>query len=93
VESQLGSFQVALALDEEGWLGAVLLSGEFLAGEPTVRSLEESLVGCEPRAEAVGRKVEEVLARPGRFVLGLGPEAALTEAVLEAARRPAGLHR
>jgi lipoate-protein ligase A len=65
-----------------GRLTEVVLAGDFIANSPAVAELEAALRGCPAEPEAVRKTVADVFARPGNFVLGVGPVSALADAVV-----------
>ncbi|MDV2495618.1 MAG: hypothetical protein RX316_05330 [bacterium] len=84
VPSQLGSFHVALALEDDSRLGQVCLLGEFLADWPAVAALEEALPGCLPEWSSIAKVVDRVLDTPPHVVLGLGPRRTIPDTIVRA---------
>lgn len=88
VPSQLGSFQVALALESEERLGQVCLLGEFIADWPAIAALERALNGCPPNWRSIAEVVDQVLNTPPHIVLGLGPRRTIPDTIVRAIGQP-----
>jgi lipoate-protein ligase A len=91
VQSQLGTFQVALSREEEeeDRLGAVKLMGEFFADWPAVAALEEALKGCPAGWLDIARIVDLILDTPPHIVLGIGPRRTIPDTIVKALSYPA----
>jgi lipoate-protein ligase A len=78
--TQLGVLECHLAV-AEGRIAEILLAGDLIANSPAVAAVEAELRGVAAEREAAAAVVERVFARPGNFVLGVGPVATLTETI------------
>ncbi|MFQ6672653.1 MAG: hypothetical protein ACE5KY_05085, partial [Candidatus Tectimicrobiota bacterium] len=88
VTSQLGSFEVALAVESDARLGRVCLSGEFLADWPAIAALEATLPGCPPAWRPIAEVVDRILNTPPHIILGLGPRRTLPDTIVRALGQP-----
>ena len=66
----LGAIEAAARL-EGGRIAELTLSGDIIAPFATVEELSAALIGEPPTRAAADRALLEVLARPGRFLLGV----------------------
>ncbi len=83
VTTQLGVVQAELGVDA-GRLRAVRIGGDIIASSSAIAALETALAGCPADAAAIAAVVHEVFARPGHFVLGVGPLQNVTDAIVRA---------
>lgn len=84
-EIQLGRFSAALARGEDGRIASVTLAGDFLSDDRTLAELEGALSGQLCDWTVLGTQTDQVLNRPGRFILGLGSRRVIPDTVLQAA--------
>ncbi|HLK10192.1 MAG TPA: hypothetical protein VKW76_02305 [Candidatus Binatia bacterium] len=80
----VGSLEAHARLAPDGRLAAVELAGDLIAASPAVAWLERALPGCPAAAPDVHRVVEAAFAKPGSFVLGVGPLRTITDTILRA---------
>ena len=86
-EIQLGLLEVFLSLGEGGEIQSLMISGDFLSRDATVRALEENLCGQPSEWRRLGQITDQVLNQPLHFILGLGSRKVIPDTILKAARR------
>jgi len=82
--TQLGAFEVYVALDGERRIADIQLAGDFIANSSAVARLEAALRGCPAHPEAIDAVVTASVQTPADFLLGIGPPRAITELILRA---------
>jgi hypothetical protein len=83
--TMLGALDVHLGLAADGRIADAMLAGDFIAPAAAVDDVERGLRGCRPQRGAIEAVVARAFAGPERFILGVGPLSAVTDAVLRAA--------
>jgi hypothetical protein len=86
-EIQLGLLAVFLSLGEAGEIQSLMIAGDFLSRDATVRALEEGLSGQPTEWRRLGQVTDQVLNQPQHFILGLGSRRVIPDTILEAVRR------
>jgi lipoate-protein ligase A len=81
---QTGVLEVHLALEQERFLKAVLLAGDFIANSPAVARLEHDLRLCPAEHGAIASVVEAVLADPSNYLLGVGARRIVADTIVKA---------
>ena len=82
--TMLGALDVHLAVGTDARIREACISGDLIAGDDTIRAMEESLRGCPRDRGAVAAAVQRTLAEPHRFLLGIGPIDTLVDTVMRA---------
>ena len=79
----LGSIEAHAAVADDA-ITEVTLAGDFIADATAVASLEQALRGCPVQRMAVGGIAAAAFAKPGSFILGVGPISTITDVVMKA---------
>ncbi len=69
----------------DGFLGKVIVSGDFIASTVTVARMESALSGCRLDAEAIDLCISSACSRPGDYMLGVEPPTAVRDAIMRGA--------
>jgi lipoate-protein ligase A len=72
IAAQLGSIEAAVALESDGTIAAVTLSGDFIANSSAIAELESELVGKRLDLGSVSHTVTKIFGQGRNFFLGAG---------------------
>jgi lipoate-protein ligase A len=72
IASQLGAIEAAVALNADGTIEAVRLSGDFIANSPAIAELESELRGHTLDLASIGHAVTKTFGHNDNFFLGAG---------------------
>jgi lipoate-protein ligase A len=72
IAAQLGAIEAAVALESDGTIAAVTLSGDFIANSSAIAELETELVGKRLDLGSVSHAVTKTFGHGGNFFLGAG---------------------
>jgi lipoate-protein ligase A len=72
IAAQLGAIEATVAMESDGAIAALTLSGDFIANSSGVADLENELVGKRLDLASVSHAVTEVFGPGGNFFLGAG---------------------
>ena len=86
-EIQLGLLTVFVSLGDGGKIQSLMMSGDFLSRDSTVRALEENLRGQPSEWRRLGQITDQVLNQPLHFILGLGNRKMIPDTILKAVGR------
>jgi lipoate-protein ligase A len=81
---QLGVFEIFFALEQERFLGDVMLAGDFMANSPAIESLEHVLRMCPAEWQAVHTVVSDIFACPDNYILGIGDLRTISDTITKA---------
>src|SRR5262245_15356647 len=84
--TMLGTLEAHCALGEDLRLREVMLAGDLLVPSRTMARLEATLPGLAPRLDVVEPAIDDVVRRPGDFVLGVHPLRIVAETIVRAVR-------
>lgn len=68
--------------ENDGVLGEVLISGDFIANSGSVTRLEAALRGCRRDAAAIDAAIAAACSQPGDYLLGVSPLTLLRDAIV-----------
>jgi len=72
IASQLGAIEAAIALNANGTIDAVKLSGDFIANSPAIAALENELRGHTLDLPSISHAVTKTFGHNDNFFLGAG---------------------
>ena len=84
VSTMLGVIDAHVAVSAEQRVLGARIAGDVIADPAGIAALEAGLVGCPAAASSVQAVVDRVYADPNHFLLGIGPTATLTDAIMRA---------
>jgi lipoate-protein ligase A len=84
IPTMLGTLEAHVALAADGTIDDVTLAGDFIADAAAIAALERELRGCPVQRMAVGGITAAAFAKPGSFILGVGPISTVTDVVMKA---------
>jgi len=84
VRSQLGVFDVHLALEQNRFIKDIVFSGDFIANSPGIEQLQQRLRLCPAEWRAIDACASEIFAHPENFILGVGRVHAIADAICKA---------
>ena len=85
VTTMLGVLETHVGVSPAGRMTGLRITGDLIADPSGIARVEAGVVGCDPGSGEVGAAIALIYADPAHFLLGIGPTATLTDAIVRAA--------